>query len=246
MDVLSIAAVSGMRSRMESLDMLANNLANTGAAGFKADREQYNTYMDAESWGVHSNSVLPVVETKWTDFSQGTITPTGNPANIALVGDGFVAVTGPNGPLYTRNGNLKIASDGTLQTQEGYPLIRKDNKRPIKVDSTKAFEITPEGIVRQDGQDVAQMTLARFDNPQKLTKIGNSYFQPADSVANAAKPALRLEVQQGRLEVSNVSAPEAAVRLVNILRQFETMQKALTLAGEMNRRSVEEVAKVTG
>ena len=243
MDVLSIAAASGMRSRMESLDMLANNLANTGAAGFKADREQYNTYMNEESWGVQSNSVLPVVETKWTDFSQGTITTTGSPADVALSGDGFIAVTGPNGPLYTRNGNLKISAGGNLQTQEGYALIGKDRK-PIKIDSTKALEITPEGMVRQDGRDVSQLTLARFDNPQKLAKIGNSYFEPVDAAANSVKPALRLEVHQGSLEASNVSTPEAAVRLVSILRQFETMQKALTLAGEMNRRSVEEVAKV--
>ena len=245
MDALSIAAASGMRARMESLDMLANNLANSGAAGFKADREQYNTYMEEASWGVRSNSALPVVETKWTDFSQGTITATGNPANVALSGDGFIAVTGPNGPLYTRNGNLKISAGGMIQTQEGYALIGKDRK-PIKIDSTKAFDITPEGTVRQDGRDMAELTLVRFDNPQKLTKVGNSYFQPADAVANAAKPSLRLEVHQGRLEAANVSAPEAAVRLVSILRQFETMQKALTLAGEMNRRSVEEVAKVTG
>ncbi len=245
MDVLSIAAASGLRSRMESLDMLANNLANSGAAGFKADREQYNTYMGEDAWGVASNSVLPVVETKWTDFSQGTITPTGSPADIALSGDGFLAVTGSNGPLYTRNGNLKIAADGTLQTQEGYALRGKDSK-PIKIDSTKLLEITPEGMVRQDGRDISQLTLVRFDNPQKLSKVGNSYFKTDAGAANAAKPALRLEVHQGRLEAANVSAPEAAVRLVSILRQFETMQKALTLAGEMNRRSVEEVAKVTG
>jgi flagellar basal-body rod protein FlgF len=229
---------------MESLDMLANNLANSGAAGFKADREQYNTYKDEQSWGEYSNSVLPVVETKWTDFSQGPITATGSPANVALSGDGFIAVTGPKSPLYTRNGNLQIAADGTLQTQEGYALTGKDGK-PIKIDSTKALEITPEGSVRQDGRDIAKLTLVRFDNPQKLAKVGNSYFQPTDA-ANTAKPALRIEVYQGRLEAANVSAPEAAVRLVNILRQFETMQKALTLAGEMNRRPVEEVAKVSG
>ena len=245
MDALSIAAASGMRARMESLDMLANNLANSGAAGFKADREQYNTYMDEGSWGLESNSALPVVETKWTDFSQGTITPTGNSADIALTGNGFLTVTGPNGPLYTRNGNLKLAADGSIQTQEGYTIPRKDGK-PIKIDATKPFEITPEGMVRQAGQDVEQLPLANFDNPQQLTKLGNSYFQQADPKTNAAKPALSLQVHQGKLETSNVSAAEAAVRMVSILRQFESMQKALVLAGEMNRRSVEEVAKVTG
>ena len=245
MDSLSIAAASGMRSRMDSLEMLANNLANTGAAGFKADREQYNTYMADDAQWIYADSVLPVVETKWTDFSQGTLTATGSPADVALSGDGFLAVTGPNGPLYTRNGNLKIAANGTIETQEGYAVSGKGGK-PIKIDAAKPLEITPEGIVRQGGTNINQLTLARFDKPQQLTKIGNSYFQPADMKSNAAKPATRIEVYQGKLEASNVSAPEAAVRLVSILRQFEMMQRALTLAGEMNRRSVEEVAKVTG
>jgi len=245
LDTLSILAASGMRSRMDSLDMLANNLANTGAAGFKADREQYNTYMDAESQSMFSNSVLPVVETKYTDFSQGTVTPTGNPVDLALSGEGFLTVSGPKGLLYTRNGNLKVATDGTLQTQEGYPVLGKDD-RPIKIDTAKPLEITPEGTLRQSSQDIGQLKLARFDDPQQLAKTANTYFQPLDPKTALAKPAQRLEVLQGKLESSNVSAPEAAVRLVSILRQFETMQKALTLAGEMNRRSVEEVAKVAG
>lgn len=245
MDSLSIAAASGMRSRMDSLEMLANNLANTGAAGFKADREQYNTYMADDAQWMYADSVLPVVETKWTDFSQGTLTATGSPADVGLSGDGFLAVMGPNGPLYTRNGNLKIAANGTIETQEGYAVSGKGDE-PIKIDAAKPLEITPEGIVRQGGTNINQLTLARFDKPQQLTKIGNSYFQPADTKTNAAKPASRIEVYQGKLEASNVSAPEAAVRLVSILRQFEMMQRALTLAGEMNRRSVEEVAKVTG
>ncbi len=245
MDSLSIMAASGMRARMDSLDMLANNLANSGAAGFKADRENYNTYIDEQAQGLASDPVLPVVETKWTDFSQGTITPTGSPVDIALAGDGFVSVAGPNGPLYTRNGNFKVSANGTLQTQEGYSVTGKDGK-PVRIDTAKPLEITQDGVMRQGGQDTGQLALVQFATPQQLTKIGNSYFSPSNNAANAAKPAQRLEVQQGKLEAANVSAPEAAVRLVSILRQFETMQKAFTLAGEMNRKSVEEVAKVSG
>jgi flagellar basal body rod protein FlgG len=88
MDNLSIAAVSGLRSRMQSLDLLANNLANSATSGFKIDREFYGVYSSDDS----QNSVdggggatLPTIEKQWTDFSPGVIETTGNPLDFALM-----------------------------------------------------------------------------------------------------------------------------------------------------------------
>src|SRR5260370_18707492 len=108
MDGLTAAAASGMRARMESLDMLANNLANVSAPGFKADREFYNTYVAAEAADSPAGgSVMPVIERQWTDFSQGTLTPTGNPLDVALRGKGFFVATSSSGPLFTRDGSFR-------------------------------------------------------------------------------------------------------------------------------------------
>ena len=99
MDGLTAAAASGMRSRMESLDMLANNLANASAPGFKVDREHYSTYLSgeaAESPAGDFGSVMPVIERQWTDFSQGTLTTTGNSLDLALSGKGFFALNAPS------------------------------------------------------------------------------------------------------------------------------------------------------
>src|SRR6476620_7268767 len=103
MDRLSAMAASGLRSRMESLDLLANNIANASTSGFKADREFYNLYMAAEQEGGDSApSVQPVIEKHWTDFSQGALTATANPLDVALSGPGFFGVAGPSGAMYTR------------------------------------------------------------------------------------------------------------------------------------------------
>src|SRR5713226_4525691 len=112
MDPLLISAASGMKARMDSLDMLANNLANTGTAGFKADREFYGLYQQA----------LPMVEKQWTDFSQGMLTPTGNPLDLALAGQGFFALNSPAGIVYTRGGEFHISKGNELQTSEGKTL----------------------------------------------------------------------------------------------------------------------------
>jgi flagellar basal-body rod protein FlgG len=55
---------------------------------------------------------------------------------------------------------------------------------------------------------------------------------------------MQAEILQGKLEAANSQPAESAVRLVNILRQFETLQKALAIGADMNRRAVEEVARV--
>src|SRR4051812_1978263 len=111
MDNLTIAATSGLRSRMESLDLLANNLANAGTHGFKRDQEFYSLYSGADSEDAMNggaSSTLPTIEKQWTDFTPGTIQVTGNPLDIAIGGEGFLAVSGPNGTLYTRAGNLQV------------------------------------------------------------------------------------------------------------------------------------------
>src|SRR5579872_5066630 len=102
MDPLTISAASGLRSRMETLDLLANNLANAETSGYKTDHEFYGLYTSADAYdplGSGFVSTLPVVEKQWTDFSQGTLNATGNPLDVALSGRGFIAVNGPTGPL---------------------------------------------------------------------------------------------------------------------------------------------------
>src|SRR6266404_1996867 len=119
MDQLTVTAASGMRSRMEALDLLANNIANTDTTGYKADQEFYNLYASSEADG---QTTLPNVERNWTDFSQGVLKDTGNPLDVALSGRGFLTVDSPAGPLYTRNGSLRLSPSGVLQTAEGYPV----------------------------------------------------------------------------------------------------------------------------
>ena|SRR5579864_5341085 len=245
MDPLTSAAASGIRARLESLDMLANNIANASAPGFKADREFYGLYMSAEAADSPAGTtpaVLPVIEAQWTDFAQGSLTPTGNPFDLALNGQGFFVVQSPTGPVYTRAGSFRLSLEGELQTQEGYKVQGQDGK-PIQVDRARPVEIGSDGMVRQDGQDIAQIAVVNFSDPAALAKRGNNYFRSDPSTLTPAQ-ATQAEIQQGKIEAANSQPAESAVRLVNILRQFETLQKALAIGADMNRRAVEDVARV--
>src|SRR5437763_8237778 len=158
MDQLTVTAASGMRSRIEALDLLANNIANTGTAGYKADREFYNLYSAAEADG---QTTLPNIERNWTDFSQGIVKETGNPLDVALSGRGFLTVDSPTGPLYTRNGSLRISPAGVLGTAEGYPLRADTPTGRIEArPDGGSLQIGKDGSVIQDGQTLGTLTLA--------------------------------------------------------------------------------------
>ena len=236
MDPLLITAASGMKARMESLDMLANNMANSGTNGFKADREFYSVFKQE----------LPLIEKRWTDFSQGSVQPTGNPLDLALDGKGFFALNSPAGVVYSRNGSFQVSGSNQLATVEGYTLRNtRNNGQPIPVDPLRPIEIDRTGVVKQNGQELGQIEISGFGNAtEALGKLGASYFAQLDP----AKPAGAVPeaiVRQGAVEQSNVPVTDAAVRLVSVMRQFEMLQRAMSVGAEMNKRAIDEVVRTS-
>lgn len=223
-----------MKARMESLDMLANNMANSGTAGFKADREFSGLF----------ESQLPVNERHWTDFGQGVLLPTSNPLQLGLDGAGFFALNSPTGVIYTRNGDFRINGSNQLATAEGHTLRNvRDNGQPIAVDPLRPIAIDRAGIVSQDGLEVGQIEISGVRNaPDVLSKLGTSYFALLD--AGAVAPTQEAIVRQGVLEQSNAPVADAAVRLVSVMRQFEMLQRAMQVGAQMNEKAISQVAQV--
>jgi flagellar basal body rod protein FlgG len=235
MDQLLITAASGMKARMDSLDMHANNMANSGTPGFKSDREFYSLYEQS----------LPVVERQYTDFAQGTLMPTGNPLDVALNGKGFFALNAPAGIVYTRSGTFRISPSNQLATQDGYTLRNVlDNGKPISVDPKQSVDIAKDGTVSQAGQTIGQIEIAQPASPNDtLKKLGGTNFAFLDKDATAPAAEAATEVLQGQIEQSNTAVTESAAKLVGVMRQFEMMQKAINIGTEMNKLAISEVAK---
>jgi flagellar basal body rod protein FlgG len=227
---------------MESLDLLANNVANASTGGYKADREFYSLYADPEALGSGSASAMPLIEKPWIDLGQGVMQNTGAPFDVALSGPGFFAVNGPSGPLYTRNGSFRLSAAGTLITADGYP-VRSSGGAPVSLDATRPVDIAADGTIRQDGTVVGKLEVVDFTSPDGLAKQGANYFRPTSPTAQSAAPS-GTSVEQGRLEASNTGSAEAAVRLVSVMRQFEMLQKAVSIGAEMNQQAVQQVARV--
>jgi flagellar basal body rod protein FlgG len=243
MDPLTVAAASGMKSRMEALSLMANNLANSGTSGYKSDRAFYGLYTSPdESDSSGDVSTLPVIERQWTDFSQGMLQPTGSPMDVALSGPGFLTVAGPGGDVYTRNGSLHTSPTGDLVTSEGY-TVRGVGGGAIHLAPGAPVEIATDGTVQQGGHSAGQLAVVNFKSTDSLRKMSGACFQNTDP-KNPPVAASNVEVQQGKLESSNVGVPDAAMGLVGVMRQFEMLQKAISLGVEMDSKSIQEVARV--
>jgi flagellar basal-body rod protein FlgG len=243
MDPLTVAAASGLRSRMETLSILANNLANATTTGYKNDKEFYGLFASEDADNPSGSiQTLPTVERQWTDFSQGTLQNTGNALDVALSGPGFFAVNGPGGTLYTRNGNFQTSSTGVLTTSDGLP-VRGEGGAPIQLSPDRPVEITSSGSIHQGGRPVGQLEIVDFKSTAALEKAGGSNFRNTDA-RNAPITVNDAQIRQGKLESSNVSVSESAMQLVGVMRQFEMLQKAVLMGVDMNAKAIQEVARV--
>lgn len=246
MDPITAIAASGMRARTETLDALANNIANAGTAGYKADSESYDLYFGQDAWNAYDENrpmgaEMPLVQRDWTNYSQGTLVNTGNMEDAALSADGFFVVQTSSGPLYTRSGHFRVGKSGRLETQDGY-AVQALGGGTIPLDPSKPFTISTSGDVSQDNAVVGTLQILTVDTVDNLTKRGGTYFM----LSPTAKTSLAKDTQvlQGKIEASNVEPTQAAVKLVGVLRQFEALQKAVRIATDMGKEAVEQVAKV--
>ena len=235
-------AFLGMRSRQRTLDALANNIANASTVGFKAERLIYSA-IEAEQKGAgdRQNIVAGVLTSSGTDFSAGTIQQTGRSLDVAIEGDAFLQIQTPRGTRYTRAGNLSLDANGQLVTKNGDLVVGEGGAITVpKGDLT----IGADGSLGV-GKDVFdKLKLVRFENPTTaLTKEGESLFiatgaeEPEDNVNS--------RVAQGALESSNVNSISEMVAMINNSREFESLQKNVTLLmNDLGRKIAGEIGKI--
>jgi len=244
MDQTLLTAAAGLRARLESLDVLGNNLANVSTAGFKADREFSTLFLgdEAEENAAGDFAWLPMVQGSLIDFRQAPLSRTEGALDLALNGPGFFVVVSPQGPLYTRGSAFRRSPQGRLETSEGFAVLGEQG--PIDLPPGE-IRVSEDGSVWSGDEPVGRLRLVEFASTLGLSKAGLNYFQAAGTTLPVE--AVRSSVQQGYLETSNVNPAEAAVRLVWVTRQYEMLARAVNLvANDMNRRAIEEIPRAAG
>jgi flagellar basal-body rod protein FlgF len=251
MDSGIYAAYTGLLARTQALDTAANNLANAGTAGFRAQRDYFSGVLaggvdqDPETASQVGQSVngFGVLGGSSLDLGQGDMKATGNPLDLALEGQGFFAIQTTNGIRYTRDGAFSRSSTGVLQTAQGEPVLDA-NQKPITI-PTGAVYVAPDGSISVSTSDGSMIVgkVGTFDFAEKsdLTAEGANRFS-----ANGAKPIpASASVEQGSVEGANEDAVHGTMQLVLVQRQAEMMQRALSVFNnDFDKTASEELPRV--
>jgi flagellar basal-body rod protein FlgG len=249
------SAAAGMESQQMNLDVISNNLANVNTTGYKESKLQfqdllYQTTRAAGSQQGGGNELpsslqvgqgaIPIATERI--FTQGDLSQTGGNLDIAIQGAGFFQVQMPDGTLaYTRDGAFKTNAEGQIVTSDGYPV--QGGFEPVPTGTTN-ITISASGAVTYttaSGTTSSQIQLANFNNPGGLQAMGQNLYTEteASGTAQLGDPTENGlgELQQGYLELSNVSVVQEMVNLILAQRAYEVNSKAVQAADQMMQDS---------
>jgi flagellar basal-body rod protein FlgF len=212
----------------------ANNLANAQTTGFKSDLEQFRS-MPVFGPGFPTR-VYAMTERPGSDFNMGPIQTTGNDMDIAIKGDGWLAVEDSEGKeAYTRAGELQITPDGRLLTGTGTAIFGDDG--PISIPPAEKINIGSDGTISiipagGNSADLAVIDRIKTVKPDldNLEKRNDGLMYTKDGQVLQASAEVTLI--QGALEGSNVNAVSALVDMIELAKNFELQTKVMKSADE--------------
>ncbi|MGH8136666.1 MAG: flagellar basal-body rod protein FlgF [Steroidobacteraceae bacterium] len=232
MDKLLYVAMSGAKETLRAQAANTHNLANSSTIGFKADLSAFQSR--AVAGPGYASRVYATDSTVGWDHAVGSQQATGNPLDVAVHGQGFIAVQDANGKeAYTREGDLHVDPTGQLLTATGLPVM--GDSGPISVPPSTSITVAPDGTISivplgQSPQTSANVGRIKLVNPplDTVQRGSDGLFRTTDGTDAVADAATTLT--SGTLESSNVDLASCMVNMIELARRFDLQVKALHTA----------------
>jgi flagellar basal-body rod protein FlgF len=245
MDEMIYLAMTGAKQTEYAQAINSNNLANVSTTGFRADLHSFSS-VPIDGPGVETR-INAVVDSYGTDFSQGPIANTSRDLDVAISGDGFIAVQAPDGTeAYTRAGDLRVEAGGLLSTGAGH-LVLGDGG-PVAIPPNESLLIGRDGTISIQPIGQGPETLAIVDriklvNPDVslLQKGEDGLLRLADD--EIADADASVSVISGALEQSNVNVAKTLVNMIELARQYE-MQVNVIKTSEENADAAAQMMRL--
>jgi len=238
-----LIGLSRQMALRRELDLTANNLANLNTTGFKAEGmllEQVSMPRARDGAFRGSDRVMAYVQ-DWgsvRDLDQGMLKRTGGDLDVAISGEGYLAVETPDGERYTRNGQLTRNDQGEIVTSDGFRVLGEAG--PIRLQENDiSVTIAGDGTVSTPGGQRGRIRVVGFDNPQAMELAGGSLF----SSRQAPQPAPNARLVQGALESSNVKSIGEMTRMVEVTRAYQSLASTMQRTDELRRQAIGELAR---
>jgi flagellar basal-body rod protein FlgF len=280
-------SVSGAAAQSQAVDLVANNLANADTNGFKKDGISFKEYLSTAErendmpqihhgpiQDKHLNPILDkdqshvVAKGTFTNFKQGPMKVTKSPLDVALEGPGMIEVSTPQGIRFTRLGAFKIAADGKLVTNEGYPVLSaqaggatvdsSDSRAPaslpaddsatlarvINVSDRGPLSFTEAGEIYSEGNLIGKISVVEFQDPKWVRKSGLQYYENKNPEKSGMIAASNTKLHQGMLEGSNVNPIEEMANLIKANRLFEHDMKVMRTYNDIMGKEANDIGKL--
>lgn len=238
MDNTTYVALSLARAMQRDLDVTANNIANANTAGFKAERIIFSSFLHPdEGQEVGRGTNFVVDQGSYLDRTQGAMTRTDNPLDIAVKGDAFLSYRTPEGvTAYGRDGQLALDRDGYLVTLSGARVLDDGGSSISIPPGSGDIKIGVDGTIASDATGVlGKIGLYDLPDVQSYIRLGNSMLVPPEGRESLARAAIGSEVQQGSIELSNVAPITEVTRLMMIQKAYDRAVKMMTNEDDLRK-----------
>lgn len=245
MDRMIYVGMTGAKQSMEQQAAIANNIANVSTPGFRA---QINHFRAVPVVGAEMQTRAAVISaTAGSDMRAGPLMQTGRPLDVAIMGEGWLAVQLPEGgEAYTRFGSLQVGPDGQITTMESRALIGDGG--PVVVPPGAQVMVGADGSISAgvpgDAKGMSTVGRLKLVNPdmRDMLRRDDGLFYMADGNA-LPQAAPGVHIVSGALEGSNVNAVEAMVSMISNARRYEMQMKTLQTA-EANAQQADKLLAV--
>lgn len=268
------SAANGMLALMDMNDNTANNLANVNTVGFKKGSLRFKDVMQSAVYS-QEGSIVRSGSSRYLgdlsagsqsleyihDFSQGALSKTSNPFDVAIEGDGFFKIQDIEGKVYyTRNGSFAINPDHYLVTKQGEYVLDINNRRIRMIpddieENDNPFRDRRDYVIGENGnieinsyeQKIPLQTIGVWDfsNKEDLFEVGDTKFVPMDLENNPELRSAKFTIQQGMLELSNSNVIREMINTINTSRNYESLTRVVNTNSDMLSTAV-SVGRIRG
>lgn len=227
------------------MDVTANNLANAGTPGYRTERVLFSDWLVREPATTNSTSLPPggrtlaYTQDRATYRSQeaGTFTPTANPLDFAISGDGYFTVQAPGGPKLTRAGHFERSTDGTIVDGGGLPLLDTNGNKLLLSPADTVITVASNGMISSQNGQIGQIGIVAPADPNRLRTEGGRLLASDGPTQPVAQPQLT----QGTLEESNVQPTLELTRMMTGMREFQFTSQFVQSEADRQQGAIDKI-----
>ena len=239
--------LSRLVAQQRALDVTATNLANTGTPGFKAERVLFSDWISRQTGTDTPPGGQTVAYTQdratYRSQTEGALTHTANPFDLAIAGPGFFTLQTRQGPRLTRAGRFELQPDGTVGDIEGNALLDNAGK-PIRLSPADTdIHVAGDGSINSQNGALGKIGIVQANDANRLQAEGSRMFDTGDRTTTS--PVAKPQIVQGALEDSNVQAVQETTDMMTQMREFQFVSQFIQAESDRQQSAIDKLTQRT-